>query len=203
MLSKNELVEKYKSFTDEELFSYYKQLDTLSTDGQTALNEVIESKGGIERLKNYIANKTIIDKEKARIIAETKELAKVDPNIEFIKKTTSSSILDLETTNSIIEKAFADAVAEKRDTQINPKTISGSIIGGLLSSIIGGIIWGVWLIQTHRIWYIFIPGLGFLSYLIINRMTRQSKNNSAVLIATIISTALALGLGQLIFELFA
>ena len=58
MFSKDDLVKQYETLTDEELFSNYKQLDTLSTDGQNALLEVIEKKGGIERLTDFITNKS-------------------------------------------------------------------------------------------------------------------------------------------------
>jgi hypothetical protein len=202
MFSKEDLVKQYDKLTDEELFSNYKQLDTFSIDGQNALSEVIDKKGGIERLTNYIDNKAAFDKEKARITLETKEFAKVGSDIEFIKKTTTSSLLDVDTTNKIIEDAFNQASLEQQDRQVGPKTISGSIFGGLLASAIGGTILGVWLIQTHHLFYISLALQAFLSYLIINRITKQSKNNSAVFIATGISTLFAIGLGFLIFNIF-
>ena len=61
--------------------------------------------------------------------------------------------------------------------------------------------WGLQMIYSKRMFYIFFVGLALLSYYLIKALTKQTKNNSFVFIATIISVILALFIGQLLYEI--
>src|SRR5206468_1494662 len=86
----------------------------------------------------------------------------------------------------------------RQKQKIKPRTIFGSIIGGTIASLIGGVLWGLQLIQMHRMFVILGIGIALLSYGIIKFSTKQSKENIIVLIATVISTGAAIFIGQLI-----
>jgi hypothetical protein len=119
----------------------------------------------------------------------------------FIKKMTSSNILSPEKVHEIIDNEYSVVQLVLEDKKIKPRTVFGSIIGGLIASLIGGVLWGLQIIYSKRIYYILLFGLVLLCYGIIKVSTRQSKKNSVVLITTIISVILSLIFGQLLYEI--
>jgi hypothetical protein len=92
--------------------------------------------------------------------------------------------------------------AEKKDVEIKTSTYIGSILGGFIGGTIGGILWGLQLIYSGHIFYLFAVGLGIISYGFIKFFTKQSKNNIVVVILTVASVFYALILGFYIYELF-
>ncbi len=202
MLSISDFILKYENYTDEELHDVYLNQETYSDDAQKALQIVLEKKGGVEPLLKRLEEKRIVENEIQRIKRETAQLGSngVDPS--FIKTTTASNILSPEKVNEIIDNKFAEVERELEDKKIKPRTIVGSIIGGAIASIIGGTLWGLQMIYSHRIFYILGIGLALLCYGIIKGATKQSKNNKVVLIASIISIILAILFGQFLYQIF-
>ncbi len=90
---------------------------------------------------------------------------------------------------------------ELNDKKIKPRTIAGGIIGGTIAAVTGGALWGLQLIYSGRIFLILGIGLALFCYGIISAATKQSKNNIVVLIATVISIIVAIGIGQLLYEI--
>ena len=90
---------------------------------------------------------------------------------------------------------------EVEDKKIKLRTVVGGIIAGGVASIIGGILWGLQMIYSGRIFYIFFFGLIILCYGLIKIATRQTGRNTFILIATIISIILAILIGQLLYEI--
>ena len=88
-----------------------------------------------------------------------------------------------------------NTIAEIKDKSITSRTIIGSIIGTLIASVICGTIWGLSIIYSGTMYFILIPGLILISYLIIRLITKQSRNNTLVFIATFLSAFLAIIFG--------
>lgn len=202
MLSIPDFVLKYETYTDEELYEIYRTQDGYSNEAQEALKIVLEKKGGAEALLKRIEEQRIVEKEIQRIKKETAQLGTNGVDASFIKKTTTSTILSANQVSEIVDSKLEEVNLELEDKKIKPRTIVGSIIGGAIASVVGGVLWGVQIIYVHRIFYIFGFGLALLCYGIIKGATKQSKNNTVVLIATVISILLALLIGQLMFEVF-
>jgi hypothetical protein len=113
-----------------------------------------------------------------------------------------SDILSDEEKGQIIREKYDELSRTREDEKIKPRTIIGSIVGGGIGSIIGGGLWGLQMIQMHRMFYILVIGLAILSYGLIHLFTKQSKANVVVLIATVLSVIGALVIGQLLFEMY-
>ncbi len=202
MLTLESFISEYEQYSDEELYNVYVNRNDYSEQAQRAIDVVIINKGGLEVITSRLKQKQIIVNERERIKLETTQLAVNGTNILFLKKLITSYILNPKEVNEIIEQRFAQISLEQEDKKIKPQTIFGSVIGGGIASIIGGILWGLQMIQMQRVFYILIFGLAILSYGLIKFITGQSRNNKAVLVATIISVISALIIGQLIFETF-
>lgn len=201
MLSTSDFVIKYEKYTDEKLYEIYRDQDGYSTEALEALRIVLEKKGGVDALLKRIEQQRIVEKEIQRIKKETSQLGTNGVDASFILKTTTSTILSADQVKEIVDSKLEEVNLELEDKKINPRTIVGSIVGGAIASIVGGVLWGVQIIYVHRIFYIFGIGLALLCYGIIKGATKQSKNNAVVLIATIISVILALLIGQILFEM--
>ena len=201
MFSVDDFVLKYKKYTDEELLDINSNILGYSNEAQIALGRVIYSKGGLESLLKKAESKAILLNEENRIAKETMDFGKEGIDASFIKTVTSSTILSEEMVKEIIDRKYVEVEAEIEDKKIKPSTIIGSITGGGIASIIGGAFWGLQMIYSKRMFYIFFVGLVLFSYYVIKALTKQTKNNSFVFIATIISIILALFIGQLLYEI--
>jgi hypothetical protein len=140
--------------------------------------------------------------EKSRIKNTAAELYLNGLTKNDINYALTSEVLASDEIQQIIENTSTEVEATKRDLEIKPSTIIGSILGGIIGGTIGGILWGLQIIYSGRIFYIFAIGLGIISYGFIKFFTKQSRNNIAVLTITILSVIYALILGFYIFELF-
>jgi hypothetical protein len=201
MFTTKDFVAKYEDYTDEELIDIHHKMADYSQEAQEALKIVIQNKGGQEELEKRLEEKQILANEVGRIAKETAEFGSKGIDASFIKKMTNSDILSPEAVDQIIDNQYSVVQLELEDKKIKPRTVFGSLIGGMIASLVGGVLWGLQMIYSKRIFYILFIGLVLLCYGIIKISTKQSKKNSVVLIATIISVILALIIGQLLYEI--
>lgn len=201
MFSVEDFISKYEKYSDEELMEINSGIDGYSKEAEKALAIVIDRKGGMDRLLKSLERKKIIRNEIKRIAKETHELGSQGIDSSFIKTVTSSAILSAGEVKEIIDNKYVEVEAAIQDKKINSRTIVGSIAGGGIASVIGGTLWGLQMIYSKRIFYIFFPGLFIISYAIIKVLTKQSQKNKVVLIATIISVILSVIIGQLLYEI--
>ena len=104
--------------------------------------------------------------------------------------------------NSIVKQTFEEITQEWEDKKIKPRTLLGGGLAAGIASLIGGILWGLQMMWSGRIFSIFLVGLVLLCYGLIRLFTKQSHKNIAVLILTAISAVIALIIGQLMFDVF-
>jgi hypothetical protein len=202
MLTTKDFLAQYKNSSDEELFRMHSSLADYSEDAQEALKIVIEKRGGLEKLFEKHQHQLQIENEKERIRQETAKLYVNDANVDFLKNLITSDLISIQERQQIIEAKFSELRSEHEDKEIKPRTVFGSLIGGILGSLAGGVLWGLQMIQMHRIFFILIAALILISYGLIRLFTKQSKSNTMVLVATILSVVGALFIGQLIFTVF-
>ena len=202
MLSINEFLKQYEAYSDEELFKMSITIGDYTQEAQDAFNIAINKRGGIEEVKNRLRQKQSIVNEENRILSETSKLYSIDSNPEFLNKMITSDILSKERVQELVQIGIKNSIVKQEDEKIKPKTIFGSLIGGIIASLIGGFLWGLQLIQMHRMFIIFGFGLVILCYGIIKGFTKQTKANKVVLITTIIAVVASLLIGQLLFESF-
>lgn len=202
MLTTKDFISQYENCSDAELYGMYRSLPDYSEDAQQALKKVIEKRGGIKKLAERHEQELTIQNEKERIRHETSRLFVKESNLQFLKDLIQSNILSPEETQQLIETTYVQLKAEKEDQKIKPRTVFGSLIGGAIGSIVGGVIWGLQMIQMHRMFLVLVAGLALISYGLIRLFTKQSKANRAVVIATVLSVAGALIIGEILYENF-
>ena len=201
MFSTDQFVSTYESYTDEQLFEIHSNLENYSDEAREALNIIINKRGGLDKLIKRMDDKDKISAEIQRIEYETSKFKVQGVDSSFVKKFISSTILPENQVHEIIEKRFAQLQIEEEDKSVKPRTIYGSVIGGIIASILGGGLWGLQLITMQRIMVILLIGLVLLCYGIIRLFTRQSRKNIVVLISTVISVIVSILIGQILFEI--
>lgn len=207
MLSKQDFIEQYEDYTDEQLYHIYSNSVNYSPEAQEAVMIVIEKKGGLDKLKHRVANRGEVVAEINRIGNEAAKMLQNDIDPDFVRSMITSGILEQEETKTIIENAIAAAEKTKADKNITPRTIIGSIFGLILATLIGSIACGLALKQlTGRIplviLVLLLVGLALLCYAIIRAFTRQSRQNVVVLLSTVIAVVLSILIGSVVADLF-
>jgi hypothetical protein len=201
MLSVNDFIEKYKGYSDEELFIVNSEIDQYSEEARAAFAIVLEKKGDIEKIKENLSNKNVISNEINRVKMEVTSLRSKETNPDFVKTFISSSILSKIETDKIVDESFEEFTANLKANSIDSKAIIFASLGIVISSIIAGILWS-WIIkQTNRIPIFLIVGLGLLCYFTIILFTKKSKSSPLVIISTIIAFILSVLIGQFLAPL--
>ena len=198
----NELIERYSQYSDVELMEVYSSKDRYTDDAKQALDIVIGKKGGIQSFTDRYDKIVEKEMEKSRIKNDVAKLYLNGMTKNDINHALTSEILVSDEIQQIIEATSSEIEATKRDLEIKPSTIIGSLLGGIIGGTIGGVLWGLQIIYSGHVFYIFAIGLGIISYGFIKFFTKQSRNNIAVFIITILSVIYALILGFYIYELF-
>lgn len=198
----NELIERYSQYSDAELMKVYSNKNAYTDDAKKALDIVIEKKGGIQSFTDRYDKIVEKEMEKSRIKNDVAKLYLNGMTKNDINHALTSEILALDEIQQIIETTSAEIEVTKRDLEIKPSTIIGGILGGIIGGTIGGVLWGLQIMYSGHVFYIFAIGLGIISYGFIKFFTKQSRNNIVVFIITILSVIYALILGFYIYELF-
>lgn len=200
MFSIADFIQKYETYSDEELFEIHNNQEGYSAESLEAMNAVMKKRGGLDKLFQGIKEKQIIEAEVRRIEKETESMGSQHIDASFIKTITTSNILSAEKVNEIIDNKHAEIELEMDDKKIKPRTIVMGIVGGSVASVTGGILWGLQMIYSNAIFTMLFIGLIILCYGIIKIATRQSYKNIIVIIATVISVVLALLIGELLYQ---
>ncbi|MGK2860664.1 MAG: hypothetical protein ACSLE0_01910 [Chitinophagaceae bacterium] len=201
-MNPQELINTYTSLSDEQLLEAYHNLGDYTVEAKEALTLVIKNRGGIENLlaNERLQNELILEAE--RIRHQVRKLIIPGVDKEFLNKMINSEILEESQKEFIIRQAVEESTKELEDKKIKPRTLLGGGLAAGIASLIGGVLWGLQMMWSGRVFAIFFFGLVLLSYGLIKLFTKQSHKNVAVILLTAISVIIALVISQLMFEVF-
>ena len=196
-----ELIERYHSSSESELINIYNNKEGYTDEAKKALQIVIEEKGGLRVLQERHQNLIEIEEEKEQLKKEILKLKAEKLNNDEIRLKIKPNKLSEGDITELLNLTFQEFEGQERDLEIKPKTIIGSLTGGIIGGTIGGILWGLQMIYSAHIFYIFGIGLFVISYGMIKLLTKQSISNGAVLVSVILSVIYALVLGFFLYNL--
>lgn len=201
-MNRDQLVKTYSDYSDEQLIEVYHNLNDYSDDARHAFAEVIQARGGMERLHETDRLQKSFVAETERLKMEVRRLSTSDVDLEFLTKMIRSDVIDEGSTRAIIRETLDEINRDTEDRKIKPRTIMGGGVAAVVSGVLGGILWGLQMMWSGRMFAIVFIGLIVLSYGIIRVVTKQSHKNTAVFVMTGVSIVIALIVGQLLFEIF-
>jgi hypothetical protein len=202
MLTIQDFVVKYETYSDEELYNVHHNLENYSEEAGKALDIVMEKKGGLDALIKRLEEKAIIINEKRRIANEASKLGLNGVDASFIKNTTTSTILSKEELHDIIETNVEKAESIIEDKKVNSDTIMKSILGCGLASLVGGAFASLQFLYFGATSHILIGGMGLICYGVVKLVTKKSYNNSAVILASFVAFVLSYSLGYFLYSIF-
>ena len=191
MPDETELLNLYRNYSDQELINLFSNNEGYSEEAKVIIYKVVDEKGGIEKLQQNLNEKAIIDKEMFRIRIEVRKLFSAETNAEFVRKLLTSDILPKNQLDAVVDEEFEQLTAYKAGNSFDLKTIVFAALGIVVSSIAAGYLWSLIIGQTNRVPIFLIIGLVLFCYFIILGITRKSKFNPVVLIATTIAVIIA------------
>jgi hypothetical protein len=200
MITKERIIEKYKSMDDSQILDLHRTNHTLSDIGREALADVLKERGGIEKLLADREKSIEIEREKYNLKSYFSQKYKEGVPANLIQF--SSEILDKNQLTELHQQCESEHEYEKKDKSINVRTVLGSISGMVIGGILGGIFWGGQLIYSGHIFYLFAIALALINYGIIRLITGQSKENPVVLVFSALGIGISLLIGFELYNIF-
>ncbi|MBW4362463.1 hypothetical protein [Flavobacterium taihuense] len=192
----------YKKFSDEDLKEAYSTMMDYSGKANSELLTEIESRGGLEKFLRQIEIQKINQTEIGRITKEIRLLNSNGLDKNAIKDSLQSDILSKDELDYLIEQKLVEHQAIIADRTITSKTIFRSILGMILGSILGSIFLILAISFIGRLVFFPLVGVYIICYFTIKFLTKQSRNNAVVFIAsflsTVISAFLAIGITSIL-----
>jgi uncharacterized membrane protein len=192
----------YEKYSDDELIEAYLSMMDYSGEINKELSNEIESRGGLDDFKEKIKKKSNLDIEIMRISKEVYSLTSPETDVEFIKKAVTSDVLTREELDSLIESKFVYYQSINSNRAITQKTLAESLIGIVIAIIPGAVVLALLMNFITPIFLFFIVPVYIVNYLIIWLVTKKTRSNLAVFIATFIATIGSVILGIYLFGFF-
>jgi hypothetical protein len=181
----------YSKFSYDDLIESYTNMIAYSGEVEPEIVKEIENRGGLEKFIRAIDNNKKHRVEVDRIIKQVFELSTDFKDLEFIRQFIKSDILRKDDLDDLIERKFDEHQKMSADKKINSKTIFGSLLGILLGSLLGSLflILSTFIFGGIVFYLIFV--VIFICYSSIKLITKQSRSNSVVYVATSIATLIS------------
>lgn len=196
------LLKNYAEYDDLQLLSILASPGDYSEVAVSVAREVIQSRGGIDLLTRKIQLSQVRDVEIQRVKQEARKILVPGVDLSFAKKMVTSETLPEQEVANIVEGEWIIWEKDLKDRQVKPATITRGIPAVIISGLVAGFLWGLSIMWSGRIFYIFLVGVVIVCYSIVKLFTRQSYKNSAVFVLTVIASILAFSIGQLMWGYF-
>jgi uncharacterized phage infection (PIP) family protein YhgE len=194
----------YSKYSDDELIDSYSTMLDYSGKANAEILAEIQSRGGLDSFLKQKELKEKNKKEVGRISKEVHDACKnyVGADLDFVKHSITSDILSNEDLSYLIERKFVEHKATLADKEIDSNTIVGSVTGILVGSALGSIFLIICIVIFNSIVYFPLVGVYIIAYQTIKFITKKSRNNIVVFVASFISTILALLIAIFVARLF-
>ena len=181
----------YTKYSDEDLIEAYTTMMDYSGKASKDMLHEIDQRGGMQKFLNQIASKRLYQTEIGRISKEVRLFSQKGIDKVGIMNEIQSELLSEEERVDLIAKKLFEYQAIAADRAINPRTISGSLLGLTIGSVLGA---GFYLLSLSIFeQFTFRPLIGsyIICYLTIRFFTKQSRNNAFVFIASFLATVIS------------
>lgn len=177
----------YQKYTEDELIEVYTSMKEYSGVINDELQSEIQLRGGLELFLKKIDRKNSLEKEMNEIRNKVYELCRDQISINIIKNNIHSTILSESQLVELIESSYERYHSHAYDRKISNQVIIRCILGGLLATIAGSILWGYSIYYFKEMNFLVLSFLSVFIYLTVQVIVRRSTNNLALFITAFIS----------------
>ena len=202
MLTTEDFTTKFDKYSNQELFLIHKDINNYSYEAKQALEIILLKRGGLDLIEAKLQDEAVVQKEKRRVATETASLRMNGVDAEFLKKTTTSSILSNEELNCIIDTNVSVAEYHLEDKKIDSDTIMKSVLACGVASLFGGAFISLQFLYLGATSILMVIGLALICYGVVKWITKKSYNNVAVGIASLLAFVLSYLIGFFVYSIF-
>lgn len=197
-----ELRKKYELLDEESLLTAYVNREQYNPGALSVIDQLIEEKGGPRSIQERITFQQLKeeDSEKLRKYVFDQLFEKNDK--EEVRKALQSDYLQKAELDALFEKEYNRWVQWEEDKKSTTGSVLKGAIGAFVGGTIGGILWGMMMIGSGKIFIILGFGLFLCSYGFIWLFSKKPLINLGTLFLTILSVGYALILGQILVAIF-
>lgn len=186
----------YKNYKDAELLESYQTALDYSGKADPALELEINNRGGLDVLMKRVDELNIHPNEIKRVRRLAFDMYKTGQTPEIIRQHIQSDILSKEELDSVLSSAIEELTQKTEDEKTDRPVLVRSLIGFIVATFVGSIIWNIPIIMTGFIYYKSMAACTLLlCSAIIRLITGKSWNNIAALLAVVLSCIFAIALG--------
>ncbi|MGC4104486.1 hypothetical protein [Ferruginibacter sp.] len=192
----------YEKFTDDELIEAYQSMMEYSGQPNDEMRKAIEQRGGMEIFIQNIAHKKTITAEINRISKEIYQLVSPETNAGFIRQFIKSDILSKEALDDLVEQKthYYQSILENK--KVDSKTFMHTAFAAIAACIAGAIIVCLLLHFITPVFLYFVVPVYIINYLIIWAITKKTRANIVIFIATLLATIFSFISGGVLAGLF-
>ena len=186
MLTENNFFLKFEKYNAQELIKIKNNQADYSREAINALNKLIDLRGGIIKISDEAEEIKKTQIETVRILLETEKQYHQKKDIETIKKSIQSNIINKGKVDEIIISEFTRLETQKDNFDLNPKSVLNLIAGILISSFIGACLFCFFMICSENLFFLITFAMIFISYFNLKFFTELKKINGILILATIV-----------------
>jgi hypothetical protein len=192
----------YSNFSEDELIDAYTTMMDYSGKAEDSILNEIEKRGGLDKFKQTIAAKEENKKESDRVLNEIIKWNKEGLSLEEIKKTIQSELWTKSHLNAFIENRYLGHQLYLQDRNVDWEVIYKSLLGLLIASFTGSILWCFSIIAMKYIFFPFLVVIYLISYFITRGLTGKTYNNAVVFLAALLATIASFFVGFFMLNSF-
>lgn len=189
----------YRNYNEEDLIVAYLSMIEHTGKINDEMREAINLKFNYDEFVNKAEFRTAVIKEKGRISFEIHKMIEKGENFVFIKDNISSEIIDEKELHQFIVQRFYQFSVYKENNRIDKTTIQRSLLGILVSTIIGILFLRAFILVTNEVSFLLFIPVYIVNYWVIRLITGKTRDNLIVFLAVFISVILSTILPLVLF----
>ncbi|WEK68097.1 MAG: hypothetical protein P0Y62_09440 [Candidatus Chryseobacterium colombiense] len=189
----------YRNYNEEDLIVAYLSMVEHTGKINDEMREAISQKFDYNEFVKKANFRTALIKEKGRISFEVHNRVRKGDDFNVIESNISSDILTKKELEYFIIEKYYQFSSYKENNAIDKRTIYRSLLGILISTVIGILVLRDFVLITNEGSFLLLIPLYVVNYLVIKAITGKTRDNLIVFLAVFISVILSTVLPFILF----
>lgn len=189
----------YRNYNEEDLIIAYLSMVEHTGKINDEMRDAICQKFDYDEFVKKANFRTALIKEKGRVSFEVHNMVQQGKDFNFIEENISSDILSKRELEHLVIKKYYQFSSYKENNKIDKRTIYRSLLGILVSTVIGIFVLRDFILITNLASFLLLIPLYIVNYGVIKAITGKTRDNLIVFLAVFISVILSTVLSFILF----